>query len=199
MLKHRLPGLAASLLTGLAAALCAALPAASASATTPVAASGHDTAAASAAGTLRVRGMVLRRGLVNDADCEYIQFYGADDYISGNGVNAPVTLKTTGNCFSRMYSFPDPAGGTGYEYQNGDGHCLWDNNGTIEVGAACESGHPREEFYAYNYQNGIAGTGWYVTDMAEANAYMGAVGCVTGDEVAMATSSSCYLWNFPAG
>ncbi|HEX3963575.1 MAG TPA: hypothetical protein VHZ03_44215 [Trebonia sp.] len=108
----------------------------------------------------------------------------------------PVSLASgPGNCFSLKYPFPDPVGTTGWEYQNGDGHCLWDNNGIIDVGGACKAGHPNEEFYGAELDKG---QGWIVSDEAEAGY------CMNGDGSLVVMSyvgggGSCYLWNFPSG
>jgi len=117
-------------------------------------------------------------------------------------VNEPVTTTTTGNCFDLYNKFSVVYSGvtyTGYEYQNGDGHCLWDNGGTIDVGAACQEGHPKEEFFG-NYYDYAAPAGWVVSDVQQGPSYiMASLGCTSGSEVAMATSALCFTWNFPQG
>lgn len=150
-------------------------------------------------------------------DCEYIENY-ADDYgIAGNGVNTPVTLHTTGQCFTPMFEFSistynvngQAVTANGWEYQNGDGKCLWNDNGTIETGAACETGHPNEEFYGIPGSQSKYG-GWLVANVTDtpagasitvvmgAKASSGDCGSV-GNKVIMAGSGVCNLWNFPSG
>ena len=83
--------------------------------------------------------------------------------VAGTGVNNPVNLQSTGNCFKaeNPTSTPD---GTGYEYVNGDGHCLWVNANTLEVGANdCANGHPNEVIVGTSH----TGAGW--TLLSEAN------------------------------
>jgi|HubBroStandDraft_1064217.scaffolds.fasta_scaffold19707_3 hypothetical protein len=183
MLKRRLVSFTAAAIMVVSAAMLTALaPGGASAATTAAGTSGH-------------------LGLVNGTDCEYIEAYETGSFIAGNGVNEPVSLKSTGNCFTLMFPFTDPYGKTAYEYQNGDGHCLWDNGGTVEVGAACQNDHPREQFYGFDYQSGSTGLeggpGWMVSDMWEQNTWMYVQGCSTGYEV-MGTYPDCDLWNFPS-
>lgn len=115
--------------------------------------------------------------------------------ILGNGVNNQVTLWTTGNCFEKLFPFTSPTGGTGYEYQNGDGHCLWWNAGadpgSVELGAACKPGHPNEEFYGISYGSG----GWLVGNEGAASV-MDPGYCGYGAYVTFDGGSSCDRWNF---
>ena len=117
--------------------------------------------------------------------------------ITGQGVNLPVLLTTSGNCFETLYPFTY-AGETGYEYQNGDGHCLWYDAGfgdEIQMGAACKPGHPNEEFYAIKYSGG----GWTVGNIgASLSDVMDAQYCQTGPSVVMDTAPApaCDKWNF---
>ena len=188
MLKRRLLSLTAAAIMVVPATVLTALAATSASATTAVAASSQSTAA---------------------ADCVYITDYPASLYagtevgIAGNGVNKAVTLADSlGNCFTLHYpytvKYSDGDTYTAYEYQNGDGHCLWDNGGTIEVGAACQAAHPREEFYGIKF---TTGDGWTFGDVAEGpGANMAAAySCSPGYDVFMepAGAQDCDYWNFP--
>jgi hypothetical protein len=124
--------------------------------------------------------------------------------IAGGGVNKPVTLESPGNTFCLEYPYPYETGGTTYnswEYQNGDGHCLFDNGGTLDVGAACQANHPNEMFYGVTFVKGSgwewanvgAGVGYFVTTNSNQSCDLGAtvyVGLPNGD--------SCYYWNFPS-
>jgi hypothetical protein len=58
---------------------------------------------------------------------------------SCEGVNESAEATDNGNCFSLTFPFKSPAGGTGYEYQNGLGHCLWQDGGVVEVGASADA------------------------------------------------------------
>jgi hypothetical protein len=160
----------------------------------------------------------MNGGVVHHAatatDCEYIENY-ADDYgIAGNGVNTPVTLHTTGQCFTPMFEFTVLTFNTsgqevyanGWEYQNSTGHCLWNDGGTIETGAACKTGHPNEEFYGIPGSHSEYG-GWLVANVTDTpsgtlpGVYMGANGdCEVGSDIIMGVGdSTCNLWNFPSG
>jgi len=147
---------------------------------------------------------IVHRGLVKD--CEYITNALASENsdetvaISGNGVNQQVSLKTTGNCFNLYNKFTDKINGvtyTGYEYQNGDGHCLWDNGRTVEVGGACVAGQKDEQFFGAHLTPGF---GWLVSDAAEGLSYvLNAPDCAFGGLVTMTQVSvaDCSIWNFP--
>ena len=113
--------------------------------------------------------------------------------IKGDTVNEPVLLSSTGNCFEAINKFTYN-GFTGYEYQNGVGHCLWDNIGAIYMGAACKAGHPNEEFYGVNYSSG----GWTVENVGDnTGAVLDYYGCV-GPDLTMESNNvgTCYRWNF---
>jgi hypothetical protein len=210
VLKRRLLSLTASAIVAVSATVLAALPATTASATTPVTPSIHFTPALNIAGlgatAPHVRGVVhvVRRGLVKD--CEYITTYLDDGIdIGGNGVNKPVTLQYETNCFNLYNEFYYSTGGqtwTGYEYQNGDGHCLWNDGGTLELGAACQAAHPNEEFFGEDYDNTVGG--WlfsnvtdgpdsFVTTTSKASCDLGA-----NVYVGIPGAYSCYNWNFPS-
>ena len=178
------------------AALVLAVPAASSPPSAPPA---QVKAAAAAAGHVTAVVHIVHRGLVRD--CEYISngFSGLE--IQGNGVNSPVSITASGNCFNLYNQFTTPCGGTkvctGYEYQNGDGHCLWDNGGTIELGAACKAGHPNEEFYGVPPYIDW----WQVADITEGpNVFMGTQysNCITaaGAGHVVMNSAGCDGWNF---
>ena len=181
------------------AAVMVSVPAAS----SPVAA-GQGKITAAAATHVHGGVRVLHLGLVRD--CEYIEGGGFDagQDIAGNGVNRPVTLTSetaAGSCFNLYNAFDYSTGGhtyKGYEYQDLSGHCLWDNGGTIEVGAACQAAHPREEFYGIKFTKG---DGWTFGDVAEGpGANMAAAySCSPGYDVFMepAGAQDCDYWNFP--
>ena len=202
MLKRRLLSLSASAITaGLVTAL-AALPATSA----PAAAAANTAGRALAA--TQVRGVVhiVRRGLVQD--CEDITNWGASKTdketvaIAGQGADSPVDLADPGNCFNLYNEFYYSYKGktyTGYEYQNGDGHCLFNDGGTLEVGGACQATDDEEQFFGIAYYSGV---GWQFGVTADATNYLvNANGCNLGSQVQMAQASvaSCSLWNFPTG
>jgi hypothetical protein len=162
---------------------------------------GHATTAPHSRGVVHL----VRRGLAKD--CVNIQLLDNINYISGNGVNNPVRMEFTGNCFNLYNEFSVPYGTkayTGYEYQNGDGHCLWDDGGTIELGAACKANHPNEEFFANTWNPGL---GWTVSDVTEGPGQVMDVvsncSSVINGEVGMVpanNSTGClgYIyWNFP--
>jgi hypothetical protein len=207
MLKRRLLTLSASAITaGLVVALTA-LPAASAPAA-PAAAATAARAAAAAQG----RGVVhiVHRGLVRD--CEDITNWAASINstetvaIAGQGVDFPVDLADPGNCFNLYNEFYYSYKGktyTGYEYQNGDGHCLFNDGGTLEVGGACQPTDDEEQFFGIAY---YSGTGWQWGVTADTtsylvNAYEAGGGCGLGTPVHMTQVSVafCSLWNFPTG
>ena len=202
MLKRRLLSLSASAITaGLVMALTA-LPATS----TPAAAAPN--AAGRAAATPQSRGVVhiVHRGLVQD--CEDITNWAATKSsketaaIAGQGVDYPVDLTDPGNCFNLYNEFYYSYKGktyTGYEYQNGDGHCLFNDGGTLEVGGACQPTDDEEQFFGIAY---YSGTGWQWGVTADTTSYLvNANGCEPGSQVQMAQASvaSCSLWNFPSG
>jgi hypothetical protein len=88
---------------------------------------------------------------------------------------------------------------TGYEYQNGDGHCLWNDGGTIELGAACQGAHTNEMFFGISLDQGI---GWLIGNVTSGTGhYMAWPSCVgDGVVVRMVTSdapANCPYWNFP--
>jgi hypothetical protein len=183
------------------AALMFAVPAAD----SPLAASARQVNSVAAAAP-HANGVVhiVRRGLVHD--CEYIEFSTTILEIAGNGVNKPVTLTTApANCWNLYNKFTVPYGTTvytGYEYQNGDGHCLFDNGGVIDVGAACKVGHPNEEFFAIPGSQKEYG-GWLISDVTRGpSVYMAAQdnadgNCGAGDIVDFA-DDACNTWNFPS-
>jgi hypothetical protein len=209
MLKHRFFRFTTGAITAVSAAILTSLAVTSASAATTAAASSHPTTAAEIAGQAATAphgtGVVriIHRGLAGD--CVLIELTDQKLYITGNGVNKPVSLESPGNCFDLYNEFTTPCGGTkvctGYEYQNGDGHCLFQNGGTIDVGAACQAGHPNEEFYGTLYTSGY---GWGVSNVAESSEYMYSSLCETGDNdqvhlTSGVTFAACSNWNFPSG
>jgi hypothetical protein len=133
----------------------------------PAAPARHVNGAAAAAP--QVNGVFhIHRGFVKY--CEDIELGDSGLYISGNGVNEPVTLQSTGNCFSLYNSFPytivSPLTGkevttTVYQYQNGDGHCLWQNDTSfeLELGVACNASDTSEDFFGIPGSNADYG-GW---------------------------------------
>ena len=208
MLKRRVLSLSATAITaGLVTALTA-LPAASASAAAATAATTAGRAAAGPPG----RGVVhiIRRGLVQD--CEDITNWdasitaGETVAIAGQGVDFPVDLAHPGNCFNLYNEFYYSYKGktyTGYEYQNGDGHCLFNDGGILEVGGACQATDDEEQFFGIAY---YSGTGWQWGVTADnisylVNAYEAGGGCGLGNPVEMTQASVafCSLWNFPSG
>jgi len=131
------------------------------------------------------------------ADCEYISnYYAGGLQIEGNGVNEPVTLVDHGSCFTLTHQFTWH-GYTGWEYQDLSGHCLWQDNGIIEVGAACQANHPNEQFFGYKL---YSGQGWKVAVVADGTgSFMGSGGCSLGQRVNMVPGGDvCDLWNFPS-
>jgi hypothetical protein len=122
-----------------------------------------------------------------------IQNYNRALYISGNGVNNPVTLTATGNCWEAIFPWPDPVGGTGHEYQNGAGHCLWANGDNLDVGAACKAGHPNEQFYG----SALYSAGWTVELKNGSGSWCGDAlnGPVT--LASLSLDPTCFYWNFP--
>jgi hypothetical protein len=114
--------------------------------------------------------------------------------IAGQGVNQAVVVEPTGNCFERLFPFPSPLGGTGYEYQNGAGHCLWWNAADIafELGAACKANHVNEMFYGISLASG----GWTVGNLGAGSGVMDPGYCEAGSDVFYDSGSSCDRWNF---
>lgn len=116
--------------------------------------------------------------------------------ITGQGVNNPVDLTSSGNCFHNEHSFTY-AGNTGWEYVNGSGHCLWVSGGTVEVGSSdCVAGHTNEEFVGTSY---IGGQGWTVINVTTGvGDQMAPVGCsgTAGAVIMTANPPTCNRWNF---
>jgi hypothetical protein len=191
-----------------AAAITSAVGLTSLYATGASAATSHSTAARTvhgrAATAPHAKGVLrlIHRGLVKD--CEYIENYDLGTEIEGNGVDKTVSLTSPpGNCFDLYNSESYKVNGvtyTGYEYQNGDGHCLWLNTSSLhlELGVACQPGDGDELFF------GVPGSyaeygGWEVYAAAETFDYMV---CGPGDEVSVEPLTdllTCDLWNFPSG
>ena len=206
MLKSRLLSLSATAISaGLVLALTA-LPATSA----PAAAAANAAARAAAAPPGRGVVHIVHRGLVQD--CEDITNWAASINsketvaIAGQGVDFPVDLADPGNCFNLYNEFYYSYKGktyTGYEYQNGDGHCLFNHDQTLEVGGACQATDDEEQFFGIAY---YSGTGWQWGVTADTtsylvNAYEAGGGCGLGTVVEMTQVSvaDCSLWNFPTG
>jgi hypothetical protein len=189
--------LALALPAALAAVVAGTAPAANA-AQAAAAPNARGAAASAPQGKIHI----IHRGLVHD--CEYIELNVNGLEIKGNGVNNPVTISTPpGNCWNLYNEFTVVYGTTvytGYEYQNGEGHCLWDDGTVIDVGAACKAGHPNESFFGIVY---IKGGGWVVGDVTEGpDYYMAAVGCSTSAPYVTMQSQyvlACNIWNFPQG
>jgi hypothetical protein len=205
------PGVPAALaVLVMGAALAGAAPAATAR-------HANDTAAAAQ----HVNGLfhIVHRGLVKD--CENIKNNQAGTYIVGNGVNVPVTLQTTAPsgraCFDLYNSFTitiispftnKDVTATGYQYQNLNGRCLFENKTTreLEVGGPCNRADFIEDFYVIPGSYALYGA-WEWTDEYESPAggypqsLVGAPyvsgGCITGDVVEF--GAPCSLWNFPQG
>jgi len=131
--------------------------------------------------------------------CYTITNYSSGELsIVGNGVNNPVTLGEIGNCFDQINGFTYQ-GYTGYEYQNQSGHCLWNNGGTLEMGAACTAGRANEEFFETLY---TTDEGWFIGNVADGvtGGAVGSPGCTIGSQVQMVTSArDCIVWNFVEG
>jgi hypothetical protein len=191
MLKQRLISLTATATMVVSATALTTLAATSASANTAATASSHTTAAAAAPGHAAAAAQT----------CAHIKST-SNQYIDGNGVNARVTADSTGNCFTRPFSFTYH-GATGYEYQNGDGHCLWLNGDYLELGAACKANHPNEEFYGVPRSQSKYG-GWLVTSVEDGTnpqSFWAPENCqIDGQPVQMLPFDTCGgFWNFPAG
>jgi hypothetical protein len=112
--------------------------------------------------------------------------------IAGTGVNNPVNLQSTGNCFHAENPVT-VSGGTAYEYVNGDNHCLWVNANTLEVGANdCISGHVNEEIVGELF---ISGQGWALQSVANGNFLQPNVCGSIGTKVTtQASIGSCPRW-----
>ena len=154
------------------------------------------TASASAATT--AAGVPSHFTTAPNTSCEYIQDQAGGLEIEGAGVNNPVTLnRAPASCFTLHYKFTVVYGVTtytGYEYQDLSGHCLWDNGGYVDVGAACGGlGHPNEEFFGVSYTSGC---GWKVADVTEGPGEIMAGSNAPGSHVIMAGLGDC--WNFPS-
>lgn len=203
MLKRRLLGLSApAIAAGLVMALTA-LPATGATAAAAVSTAGRAAAAPPGRGVVHI----VHRGLVQD--CEDITNWaatkssGVTAAIAGQGVDQPVQLSDPGNCFNLYNEFYYSYKGktyTGYEYQNGDGHCLFNAGETLDVGGACQPTDDEEQFFGIAY---YSGTGWQWGVTADATSYFvnAFQSCDLGSEVQMTQVSvaDCSLWNFPTG
>jgi hypothetical protein len=127
------------------------------------------------------------------------------DYsIAGDGVNEGVELEAAGNCFTlhnkgTYTGVNGTADYTTYEYQNGDGHCLWQNNGIVEVGSgACVADHPNEEFFGIAYTSG-EGWGWGNVARTDQDLVEGDDLCTVDSNVVIQSSNNgCEFWNFPS-
>jgi hypothetical protein len=134
-------------------------------------------------------------------DCEYISNLDSGGLeIAGNGVNQPVRLvDPPGNCFTLHNKFTWE-GYTTYEYQNGDGHCLWQDAGVIELGGACAANHPNEEFFGIPGSQSKYG-GWLISEVHDGTgSYMSTYpGCGIDTNVDMVLGGgNCPFWNFPS-
>lgn len=183
------------------------LAATSASASTAVAVSSQSAAAGNAVGRAASASQmggtgdavrVVRPGLAQA--CEYITNSLSGGAIAGHGVNEPVTVVNIGgNCFTPIFQDAAYNGYAVYEYQNGDGHCLWNDDGTLELGAACKSGHPNEEFFGMIDTPGL---GWTVGNETDGTSQIvNSYNCIIGARVVMAAKATagCGYWNFPQG
>jgi hypothetical protein len=165
----------------------------------------------------RFRLIHIHPGLVRDCEDIELRFDGSPTglYIAGNGAQEPVTLKTTGSCFTLVHEFTeenylDPVTAT-YETSNGwqyqaDGHCLWMNDKSyeLELGAACNASDTSEDFYSlagsyYGYGGWIVSVSYLAPDMEIGSTN---VSCdASGQHVYVKSlyNEFCYVWNFPNG
>lgn len=167
-------------------AAVAAMPVlALATATTATAAPGQPAAAVSAAGKAAAPPPCA------SGYAPITNYNIANDGIEGEGVNEPVVVDPGGNCFKAVNHFTYDSD-NGYEYENGDGHCLWQDAGTIEVGANdCTAGHTNEEFVSVS----DGGPGWLLLNMANQNGYVDAPSCEPGSYVEISENPVCPYWN----
>jgi hypothetical protein len=213
---------------GVPAALAALVVGAALAGAAPAATARHANVTAAAAPHVNGLVHIVHRGLVKD--CEYIEVNNGGTplglYITGNGVNVPVTIEPDPSsdqgrtCFDLYNSFTitiispftnQDVKATGYQYQNLNGRCLWQNDttGKLEVGAPCNATDTSEDFYAIPGSYALYG-GWQWTDEFESPAtsppsypegYFGVVAvggaCNAGADVV--PNGSCGLWNFPQG
>jgi hypothetical protein len=178
------------------AAIAAFVAAAPAASSPPAATAVHGRGVAATAPRTSDAVRIVQRGLVHD--CEYISnYYAFGLEIAGNGVNEPASLVAApGNCFN-LYNEFTWDGYTGYEYQNGLGHCLWQDDGIIELGAACKADHPNEEFFGAEYFSSV---GWLVSVVAlGTGSYMYAPDCGTSELYMGLGAQDCEYWTFPQG
>jgi hypothetical protein len=113
-----------------------------------------------------------------------------------------------GNCFNVYNKFTlkivSPITGntvtaTAYEYQNGEGHCLWENekSGVLELGTACKASDSVELFYV------IPGSyldSWTWTNVYEGrDAMVESQGCSPGSNVVISSTAiyACDYWKSP--
>jgi hypothetical protein len=208
------PAALATLVVG--AALAGAAPAATAR-------HANDTAAAAP----HVNGLVhiVHRGLVKDCENIEVNNLGAmlGLYITGNGVNVPVTIEPDPSsdpgrtCFNLYNSFTitiispftnKDVQATGYQYQDLNGRCLFQNKTTdeLEVGGPCNSADLIEDFYAIPGSYALYGSWLWTNEYTSPagnypEAYFGAPyvsgACNAGDDVI--TNGSCEFLNFPNG
>jgi hypothetical protein len=130
------------------------------------------------------------------ATCTHITNVGAGSEITGGGVNAPVTVTGSGNCFSAVFSGSSSEGNWN-EWQNGAGHCLFNNGGTLDVGAACAgSGHPNEEMLSPGLSGG--GNAFAAVSLVPNFWSTEPHGCTEGSEVGNVNNlnGNCGTWLF---
>jgi len=203
--RHRWLALPVPAALAALAALVFAVPAAS---SPPAAITRHVNRVAAAAPHMNAV-VHIHPGLTKD--CERIFSTDADGYISGHGVGNPVTIEGTGNCFTLMHEFSvrvddwvtgTTVTATGWQYQNGDGHCLRERNSDwlLELYGACNARDTSEDFFGLPGSLKAFGA-WVVSDVWDESSMMGfrnSCGGV-GYNVIMSPNADCWLWTFPQG
>lgn len=113
--------------------------------------------------------------------------------IAGNGVNNPVTIGATGNCFKPMDPNSCGSGCTSYCYQNGAGNALFNASGVMEVGGPCHaSGHPNEQILGAGF---VSGQGWVLDSVGDGNIIQPVVCGEGGSQVhTVASGFHCDHW-----
>jgi hypothetical protein len=151
----------------------------------------------------------IHPGLIKD--CELIYSDDAGGYIAGNGVDKPVTIEPKGNCFTLSHEFSvrvddwvtgTTVTATGWQYQNGDGHCLRETNSDwdLELVGACSASDTSEDFFGLPGSLKAFGA-WVVSDVWDESSMMGFRNSCGGDgyDVIMSPNAECWLWSFPNG
>lgn len=115
--------------------------------------------------------------------------------ITANGIGNDLTQSNpAGSCWKAIWGYTDPLGGTGYQYENEGGYCMW-NSGDFPEIARCVQGDHLEQYYGDEY---VSGNGWVVAAQDPASSFWTVYGCVVNSAVILQSGGTlhCPYWNF---